>query len=160
VSGSALAYVNSLVLPAALSMLPAKMDSPPARALILGIGLQESRFEHRRQIRGPALSFWQGEPGGGMHSIDDHPATRDLMIEVLDRMGYGEPSLGAFTAIEHNDILACVRARLLLWTHPAPLPRDAASAWAYYLATWRPGKPHRDTWDAFYALAWELVERA
>jgi hypothetical protein len=158
---SALAYVHQVVMPAAFSMLPAKMDTPPARVQLLAIGLQESRFKHRRQLGGgPALSFFQGEPGGGMHLVDTHRATRDLMLEVLQRMGYGEPSLGAFLAIEHNDILACVRARLLLWTHPAPLPRDAVNAWAYYLATWVPGKPHPATWNAFYAQAWELVEGA
>lgn len=158
---SALTYVHQVVLPAALSMLPKKMDTPPARALVLAIMLQESRAEHRRQLGGgPAITLWQGEPGGGMNLIDDHPKTRDHIIEVLDRMGYGEPGLAAFLASEHNDILACVRARLLLWSHPAPLPGDSNGAWAYYLATWRPGRPRRETWDAFYAQAWALVEAA
>jgi hypothetical protein len=161
VSEATLTYIHTIVLTAALSMLPRKMDTPPARAQLIATGLQESRFEHRRQMGGgPALSFWQGEPGGGMHLIDDHPSTRDLVLDVLQRMGYDEPSLGAFTAIEHNDILACVRARLLLWTHSGPLPRDAAGAWAYYIATWNPGKPKPETWHAFYARAWALVEAA
>ena len=47
---SAIAYVRQTILPAVLGMLPAKMDSPEARAMLLTIGLQESRFEHRVQI--------------------------------------------------------------------------------------------------------------
>jgi hypothetical protein len=156
---SALAYVNSIVLPAALSMLPRKMDTPPARALVLAIGLQESEFKHRRQMAGgPALSFWQAEPGGGFRGLARHPATADIVTDILLRTGYGAPDPSDFPAIEHNDILACIGARLLLWSSPMPLPRDAANAWAYYLAQWRPGLPRREPWDAHYELAWRMVE--
>jgi hypothetical protein len=155
---SAFEYVRGVVIPAALSMLPPKMDTPPARAMLLAIGLQESGFKHRRQVGGgPAISLWQGEPGGGMQLVDDHAATRDLMLDVLERMGYDEPGLGSFLASEHNDILACIRARLLLFTHPAPLPREAAEGWRQYLIVWGPGRPRRHTWDAFYERAWEAV---
>ena len=46
-----------------------------------------------------------------------------------------------------------------LWTDPAPLPAvgEIQQAWALYLRTWRPGKPHRQTWDALYAQAMEEV---
>jgi hypothetical protein len=30
---------------------------------------------------------------------------------------------------------------------------DADGAWAYYLNTWRPGKPHPETWPALYVQA-------
>jgi hypothetical protein len=39
---------------AALSLLPDRMTSPEAVVQMLAIGLQESRFEHRHQIGGPA----------------------------------------------------------------------------------------------------------
>ncbi|CAB3905984.1 hypothetical protein LMG3328_04544 [Achromobacter ruhlandii] len=32
----------------ALVLLPARMDTPAVRVMLLAIGLQESRFEHRR----------------------------------------------------------------------------------------------------------------
>jgi hypothetical protein len=52
------------ILEPAAKILPT-YDSPKARMMLLVIGLQESRFEHRRQIGGPAVSFWQVEEGGG-----------------------------------------------------------------------------------------------
>lgn len=156
---SAIAYVADVVIPAAMSMLPARMDSSEARVQLLAIGLQESRLQHRRQLGGgPAISLWQGERGGGFPLLVKHPATRELARGLLERMGYGEPDDSDFWALEHNDIAACLAARLLLWTHPGPLPRDAVNAWAYYLALWRPGKPHRHTWDDFYDQAWAVIE--
>ena len=41
----------------ALALLPAAMNTPQARCMLLAIGLQESRFVHRRQIGGPARGF-------------------------------------------------------------------------------------------------------
>ena len=43
----------------ALALLPSAMDTPQAHCMLLAIGLQESRFVHRRQIGGPACGFWQ-----------------------------------------------------------------------------------------------------
>lgn len=150
-------YIGRIVIPAAMAMLPSEMDSAEARAELIAIGLQESRFQHRRQVQGPALSFWQAESGGGFRGILSHPATGERAREILRAMAYGEPDEGDFAAIEHNDILACIGARLLLWTHPGPLPRNAADGWAYYLATWRPGRPRRETWADNYAAAWEFL---
>ena len=47
----------------AMALLPARMDTPEADCMLLAIGLQESRFVHRRQIGGPARGFWQFEKG-------------------------------------------------------------------------------------------------
>ena len=41
-------YVARHVLPAAFALLPPQMDSPQARAMLMAIGWQESRFSHRR----------------------------------------------------------------------------------------------------------------
>ena len=49
-----LELARTYTLPAALSLLPPRMDTPLARRYVLAIALQESRFEHRRQIGGPA----------------------------------------------------------------------------------------------------------
>src|SRR3990167_5653674 len=137
---SALAYVHKHVIPAALGMLPARLDTPDARAMLLAIGLQESRFQYRRQIGGPARSFWQAESGGGFRGILFHAETRQLARDILSRTRYGEPDESDFAAIEHNDILACCGARLLLYSHPKPLPKQGETeyAWRYYLDTWRP----------------------
>lgn len=150
-------WVHDRILPAALALLPARLDSAKARALVMATGLQESLFKHRRQVRGPARGLWQFEEIG-VRGVLEHPASRPLTLAALEVLHYkpGE----CFAAIEHNDVLACVFARLLLWTHPGQLPASPASAWAYYLSTWRPGKPHPETWEANYRRAWELVEGA
>lgn len=151
------------IIPAALSVLPPEMDTIPARAILLAIGLQESRFEHRRQINGPARGMFQFEYGGGLAGVMTHRATRGHLDAALCAQRYegviDEPAR-LFTAIEHNDVLACVCARLLLWTLPGALPDryQPMTAWDQYLQAWRPGKPHMSTWRGYWADAWELVE--
>lgn len=55
---STLKLITTQAIEPALSLLPARMDSSRARAMLLAIGLQESRFEYRRQMNnGPARGF-------------------------------------------------------------------------------------------------------
>lgn len=145
----------------AFLLLPARMESAEATVMLLAIGLQESRFEHRRQIKGPARSFWQAEKGGGMvHGVLRHPTTRKHALAVFDVRGVQPVDEAVYVAIEHDDVLAAALARLLLFTDPFPLPKlgDAAGAWDYYIRTWRPGRPHLHTWAALYAQALELAQ--
>ncbi|MBD9530460.1 hypothetical protein IB233_02280 [Comamonas sp. CMM01] len=133
----------------AMALLPIGMDSAKARIMLLAIGLQESRFEHRRQLvgnppqpAGPAKSFWQGEQGGGMvHGVRLHPDSRKHAATLYAARGVAASDAAIWSAIEHDDILAAGLARLLLWTDPLPLPAvsDEAAAWQLYLRTWRPG---------------------
>lgn len=148
------AIIPTALLPA-LTLLPPRMNSPDAQLLLLAIGLQESRFQHRRQINGPARGFWQFEQGGGVRGVLTHVASRDeaRMLCVARRV---EPSSASvYAALDTDDVLAAGFARLLLWTDPARLPAagDTEGAWALYLRTWRPGKPHPQTWPALHARA-------
>lgn len=155
-----LSEIRRSAIEPALLLLPAKMCSPQAQVMLLAIGLQESRFIHRRQIRGPARSFWQAERGGGMvHGVLRHPLTRILAVKVCDARGVKPVDEQVYAAIEHDDVLAASLARLLLWTDPGKLPAIGAEqcAWDLYLRTWRPGKPHPDTWPDMYAQALEAV---
>ena len=138
--------------------------------MLLAIGLQESRFEHRIQLVGnpplpigPAHGFWQFERGGGVRGVRDwifkRPELAALATDALERLGYGpDVEDERYEAIVHIDILACLFARCLLYTLPSPLPKRGQheEAWDQYLDAWRPGKPHRDTWNAFYDQAWEI----
>ena len=154
-------HATHFVLPAAMSLLPSKMDSRQARAMLIAIGLQESRFAHRVQVPdGPAHGFWQFELRGGVAGVLKHPQTEDLTRRVLQILGYTATPEECYTAIIDNDTLACIFARLLLWTVPSrlPLAHEHNLAWDNYLEGWRPGKPHRGTWDAFYAEAWRRVQ--
>lgn len=143
----------------ALALLPANMDSLEARVEMAAIGLQESRFVHRRQIRGPARGFWQFERGGGVHGVLNHRASNMHAITLCHARGVKPATQDVYQRLEHDDVLAAGFARLLLWTDPRPLPAvgEVAQAWEYYLRTWRPGKPHRQTWDALYVQAIEFV---
>jgi len=144
---------------ATCALLPTKLDSPEAKAMLIAIAMQESRWDERRQIHGPARGFWQFE-FGGIRGVLNHKASQPLIWHVLDRLDYDHAPDTSYTAIEHNDVLAFAYARCLLWTLPDPLPArgEAAEGWNQYLSAWRPGKPHRESWDKFFNDAWKVVQ--
>lgn len=151
-----LAHVKQWVLPAAADLLPSSMRSTDADRELMAIAWQESRLRHRAQIGGPARGFWQFELGG-VRGVLDHRATALHAARVLEQLQYRDPTPREIqAALQHNDVLAAVFARLLLWTLPEPLPTTAAAGWNQYLDAWRPGKPHPATW----ADAWEIASRA
>lgn len=148
----------------ALYMLPPPMTSPEARVALYAIGLQESRFQYRRQMIkksgtlqpiGPAKSFWQFERGGGCRGVVEHPASRYWMAQVCRARGVDFTATAVWNAMESDDVLAAAAARLLLFTDPRRLPEvgDERGAWNLYIRVWRPGKPHPATWPALYAEA-------
>lgn len=150
-----------LVYSPAMSLLPARMTSAESKAMLIAIGLQESRFEHRRQLPGGAArGFFQFEAQGGIKGVlENHHATRPLIRSVLDALKYDYSVLTSYLAVEHNDTLAICYARLLLYTVAQPLPnRDqTAEGWRQYLWAWRPGKPHPNSWPLYYRQAWDAV---
>lgn len=153
-------HVLTYVLPAAYSLLPAKMQSPEATALLIAIGLNESRFVHRRQIGGPARGFWQFELGGGVQGVLRHQASRPAILNAIRALEYRTDDAAAlYVALEHQDTLAACFARCLLWTLPGALPgpNDAERAWNQYLDAWRPGEPHHEIWKGNYTMAWDAV---
>jgi len=154
------AFCLSYAIEPALSLLPPSMTSDAARAMLLAIGLQESKFTHRHQIGGPAVSFWQFE-SAGVIGVLHHRASTDAIMKALAALQYRNPSPHTCaTAIEHNDVLAAAFARCLLWTLPGPLPTrgEVDLGWNEYLAAWRPGRPKPDTWADHFAHAWAVVD--
>ncbi|MGE8655636.1 MAG: hypothetical protein ACN6O8_02640 [Achromobacter sp.] len=150
----------------AMALLPARMDTREAQCMLLAIGLQESRFVHRRQIGGPARGLWQFEKGtrasrGGVWGIFLHAASRDPLVVLCQACGVTFDPDAIHAALEYDDVLAAGVARLLLWTDPKALPPVGAAdaAWALYLRTWRPGKPRPDTWAGLYRQAAAAVQR-
>jgi len=143
-----------------LALLPKQMNSPAAIAMLLTIGLQESRFTYRRQVGGPARGFYQFEKMGGVAGVLQHYQTSIIINGVLDRLQYDRSVSTSYSAIEHNDVLATAFARLLLWTLPDTLPQkdEYERSWEQYIEAWRPGKPHRQTWNEFYRQAWGIFE--
>ena len=144
---------------AALFLLPDKMDTAEARVAMYAIGWQESRMVHRRQINGPAKGLWQFESGGGVRGVMNHPASKDIARQIVMDMHIPWDRRAIYDMLEFNDKLAGVFARLLLWTEPSPLPKlgQKEPLWEYYLSAWRPGKPHRKTWDEAYETALRVM---
>lgn len=150
----------------ALWMLPPAMTSLQARVLLFAIGLQESRFEHRFQVvqdkpdaKGPARGYWQFERGGGCKGVVNHAASRYWMAHVCQARDVPFNAAAIWNAIETDDVLAAAAARLLLFTDPKRLPEvgDVGGAWNLYLRTWRPGKPHPQTWPNLYMEAMRML---
>lgn len=149
----------------ALALLPPGMDSREARVMLVAIGLQESRFKYRRQLVGnpakpigPAAGFWQFEKGsaasrGGVWGVFLHESTNRHVKTLCAARGVPASPSNIWETIQTDDVLAAGIARLLLWTDPQRLPAvgKEAEAWALYLRTWRPGKPHPETWPSLYA---------
>lgn len=154
-----LANIEDTAIRPALSLLPAHLDSAPARLMLLAIGLQESRFEHRRQIGGPARGFWQFEQGGGVLGVYRHHNTHELLRLLCRERDCNFDPRAIYGQIDSDDVLAAGLARLLLYADPKPLPDlgDAESAWDCYIRSWRPGKPHPKTWPDLYAQALQHV---
>ncbi|SDI77904.1 hypothetical protein SAMN05216588_12468 [Pseudomonas flavescens] len=140
----------------ALALLPARLSGAMAEVMLLSITQQEDPEQRRRQWpAGPARGLWQFEQAGGVRGVLNHVSSRKHALAVcIARSVTPEPAT-AWAALEHDDVLAAVFARLLLWTDPRPLPcaNDPVGAWDLYERTWRPGKPHPQRWRARFAAA-------
>jgi len=148
------------IIPQAAKLIPTIPFTPASKGMLVAIGLQESRFIYRQQINGPARGFWQFEAGGGTRGVLRHSRTAALAGFIAhQRLGDIRPAT-VNEALAEDDVLACAFARLLLWTDPKPLPEigDTESAWQCYLRNWRPGKPHRRTWDGLYRQALTAIK--
>ncbi|WP_369952261.1 hypothetical protein [Ralstonia syzygii] len=155
-----LADVIKTAINPALAILPSAMDTKEARVMLLAIGLQESRFQYRRQVGGPARGFWQFEEGtkqtrGGVWGVYLHDASRYWLDRLSASRGVLFQPDAIYRALDTDDVLAAGLARLMLFTDPRRLPTvtDTDGAWALYLRTWRPGKPRRDSWNALHEQA-------
>lgn len=127
--------------------------SDKASVLVMTIAGQEGNWQHRRQIGGPARSFWQFEKFGGVAELlQKTPKQLSAICAYLD-IPYDMTTV--FEAMAWNDTLSCAMGRLLVWQDPKSLPEigDKDGSWAYYLRNWRPGAPHPAAWPALYDKA-------
>lgn len=113
-----------VVLPA-LKLLPAAMNSVEALVMLVAIALQESGLEHRWQVidakrpdkKGPARGLWQFELGtkesrGGVWGVYLHEASRYWLAQVCAARGVPFQPRAIWLALETDDVLACLVARL------------------------------------------------
>lgn len=150
----------------ALALLPSSMDSIQARVQLLATGLQESRLVHRVQVlngggRGPAKGLLQFERGGGVKGVLTHDATEKHAARICELCNVAATAEAVWNALEFDDVLAFAFGRLLYWADLKPLPPlgNPEAAWQCYISAWRPGKPHRSTWNAYYSAALLSADR-
>ena len=154
-------HIYAYTIPAAYSLLPGAMAKREATAMLLAIGLQESRFEHRRQMgNGPARGFWQFERGGGVAEILSNASTKPIIEPIVNMFLFQPTPTACHEAIQNHDVLAVCFARLLLWVDPRPMPSpiEHDKGWSIYLQNWRPGKPHPASWEGNFDAAWSIVK--
>lgn len=137
-------------------LLAPRWDTHSSHVLLLAIALHESGLKHRHQINGPALGWWQFEPSGGIKQIltTSAPARR-----ALEDFGFNPHNFTEVcSAVEFNDTISTIFARLLLFSDPFPIPAAPAAQIAdphdpspyakgsfnYYNRTWQPGKPREE----------------
>ena len=128
--------------------------------MVVAICLQESGLRTRKQVRGPARGYPQFELAG-VQGVIKHTASSPHLAAALNALDYiDRTAVDLLYALEENDVLGAVFARLLLWTHSKALPSsvDHTFAWHQYTQLWRPVKPHLDTWQDNYRRAWAAVE--
>ena len=161
-----ISHIAETAIKPAFALLPKHLGSKEAMCMLLAIGLQESRLEYRRQLgNGPARGLPQFECGsresrGGVWGVYLHRASHELLRLICRDRDCNFDPRAIWARMEDDDVLAFGVARLLLLTDPHPLPAlvEEEKAWDCYLRTWRPGRPHPETWGGFYRLAMEEVE--
>lgn len=154
-------HLREHTVPAALALLPGRMDSPEARAMLFAIGFQESNFAHRRQMgNGPARGFWQFERMGGVKEILTHEVTGPIIAPICETVLVEPTPVACHEAIQYHDVLAICFARLLLYVDPSPLPSRSQSdlGWTIYKRNWRPGRPYPVMWPNNFLRGWQAIE--
>lgn len=107
--------------------------SPAAEQLLLATAIQESNLIHRKQIGGPALSYFQIEPKTHNDIWDNFLKYRpQLSNKVLQLMS--NPASDKIKELENNDKYAAAIARIHYLRVPAPIPKynDIAKMAAYW----------------------------
>jgi len=153
-------HIYTETIPGAMSLLPSKMDSPQARAMMLAIAFQESDFKHRFQVPvAHAHGLWQFEKEGGVKEVLSHPVTMPVVLPICDLLLYAPTSIAVWNAIPYDNELAAIFARCLLYIDPRTMPfhDQPEKGWLIYKARWRPGKPHPEKWPSSFEQAWDIV---
>lgn len=106
------------------------MDSPQARALMLGTAMVESNLTELQQHGGPAIGLWQVEPATHDDIWLNYLAYRPDISRTFSELAVGDPTPDQ---MRWNLLYACAMARLIYWRSPRALPAlqpfDMAKMW-------------------------------
>jgi hypothetical protein len=146
-----------------LRWMGASYDSPSVMAEMVTIAYVESDCRYRKQIKGPARSFWQIEPFTGLDFLNRSARLQYFWKQL--RLPRPLTMQGVGDQLYKDDRAGCVMARVILWerlSKTAPPPFDPGEAAAkegldQYLKAWRPGRPHPERFLAAWPIAVMLV---
>ncbi len=111
------------------------MWSMSAEDLLFETALHESMgLKYRKQVNGPALSFFQIEPDTLKDLYDNWLKYRDDKKQLLDQFRDHEISLEE--NLRNNDEFAIVAARLQYYRKPGSIPEDLEGRAAYWKEHW------------------------
>lgn len=103
-----------------LSQWEPRLDSPVARALMLGTAMVESNLTELQQHGGgPAVGLWQVEPATHDDIWQNWLAYRPDMHAALRALAVFDPKPDE---MRYNLLYACAVARLVYWRDKQPLP--------------------------------------
>ncbi len=113
--------------------------TPAAENLLLGTAIQESRLKHRRQIGGPALSYFQIEPNTHDDIWNNYLKYRQALANKIINLMTSK-NANRLNELEHNDKYACAIARVQYLRVPYLLPSHSdvakmAAFWKKYYNT-------------------------
>jgi hypothetical protein len=150
---------DQCVVSPGLLLLPAGLRSDEARALLIAIAGQETRWSARLQSGGgPAHGFFQFERAGVL-GVFENPATREHLLSACAACDVAPDIDEIYLAIVGHNALSAAVARLALLPDPARLPSadQEADGWSYYVRRWRPGKPDETRWPSAWLIGWQTV---
>ena len=108
--------------------------SEQALSLIMATGQAESHYKHLKQIKGPAIGFFQMEPATARDILNNYVVYRPKYKDALDELGFCGADLEF--GLLSNIALQVAFCRLHYRRVPKPLPKthlDQAHYWkAYY----------------------------
>lgn len=107
-------FTDEIIIPALITM---NLDSEPARQILLGTAIQESRLTYLRQLGGPALGLFQIEPRTHSDLYANYLAYRPEMREKLLYLGDRQHA-----SLIYNLRYAAAVARLIYYRDPEALP--------------------------------------
>lgn len=137
--------------------------SNDAAALCYAICGQESGWEHRVQVNGPARSYAQFE-SIAVRDVMQRATSKDRCRMLCHELNVDFDAQVIHTAMVQNDLLMLGMTRLNLWNQrgalPSPTLASQDAAWNYYVNTWKPGKPHPNRWGAHWQTGIRLLGAA
>ena len=121
------------------ALLKLGLYTPAAVQLLLATAIQESNLLHRKQIGGPALSYFQIEPKTHDDIWDNFLKYRPQLSSKVDQL-MSNPAANKIKELENNDKYAAAIARIHYLRVPAPLPKHndivkMAAYWKRYYNT-------------------------